>query len=298
MVRTVCVVCRKKTPIKVLYKANFHPRDINPETYTSRRIPDRVHFRIVRCKICGLTFSNPISSVAKIIAAYQKSANPTHDDLKNSAKVYTSIISGLIKNLPSKNRILDIGCGDGFFLLEAKKLGFKELYGIEPSQGAVSRLPKALDKKNIINDVFKKGQFRKNFFDLICFFQVLDHVIDPNEFLRNCYVLLKPGGYVAAIMHDAGSLTNKFLGEKSPIIDIQHIYLFDRRTVKRIFKRNSFIVESVFNISNNYSLGYWLEMAPLPKFLHKVIVENKKLPIFKISIPLKVGNMAIIAKKS
>lgn len=297
MIQTICAVCRKKNPVKVLYKSNFKAADINPQVYTSRRVPDRVHFRIVRCLVCGLTFSNPIYEAKKILDSYKRSANPTTEDLKNSALVYISYLKNIIKNLPSKDKLLDIGCGDGFFLLEAKKLGFRELYGVEPSKEAISKLEPGINGKNIINDVFKKGQFKKNLFDIVCFFQVLDHVVDPNEFLKNCHDIIRPGGYILAIMHDAKFLTNIIMGEKSPIIDIQHIYLFDKETIRKIFQNNGFNVVKVFNTFNLYSLGYWLEMAPLPSLFRNFVLRNWEFPLFRIPIPLKIGNMAAVAKK-
>lgn len=291
----ICAVCQRKTPTKVLYQANFREKDINFKIYTSRRIPDRLHFRIAKCKVCGLTFSNPIYSSNKIIDLYKKSANPDYQDLQNSARVYASYLKRILTDFSNKNRLLDIGCGDGFFLTEAKKLGFKELYGVEPSEEAVGHLQKGLNKKNIINNVFKKGQFKKNFFDVVCFFHVFDHVVDPNEFLKNCYDILKQGGYVVSVMHDSKALTHRILGENSPIFDIQHIYLFDKNTVKKIFEKNGFKVLRVFNITNIYSLGYWMKMFP-HQFLRKII-DDKDWPLLKFNIPWRVGNMAIAASK-
>ncbi len=297
MKHIICAVCRKKTKLTILYESTFDPEQLKPSVYTSRRTPDQIHFRIVRCLTCGLTFSDPIYDSRQILRLYKSSYNPTEEDIYNSAKVYTAYLKPVVKKLARTDNFLDIGCGDGFFLKEAKKLGFKNVYGIEPSKDAVKHLVSGINRKNIVNDVFKKRQFKKNYFDMIVFFQVFDHLLDPNKFLRDCRYILKPGGYVVAIMHNAHSWQAKILGEKMPIFDIQHIYLFDPATLNRIFKANGFGVETILNSVTLYSLGYWLRMAPLPSFIKKLAIKYKNSSFLKINIPMKVGNMAIIAKK-
>lgn len=299
MQEIICAVCHKKTKYKILFPQSFnHNTIINAKIYSSRRKPDRIHFRIVRCLNCGLTYSNPIFEQKKIINFYRQSFNPKEQDINSSAKIYASYLKLILPRLKAKEKLLDIGCGDGFFLREAKKMGFKEVYGVEPSLDAVKNLQKGIDKKKIVAEVFKKGQFKDNFFDVVCFFQVLDHVLDPNEFLSECFKILKPGGFVLAIMHDTKSLTATILGERSPIFDIQHIYLFDKKTIKEIFQNNGFVVDRVFNIYNKYTLGYWLKMMPIHYQLKIQIQKFLPKKITEISIPLKIGNMAIIAHKT
>lgn len=293
----ICAICKKKTKYRILYKSTLNPKFITYKTFMSRRIPDRIHFRIVRCLNCGLTYSNPIYDPDKIVSLYKESCNPTEDDIKSSGKVYASYLKSVLNKLSDKLKILDIGCGDGFFLKEAKRLGFKELYGVEPSKNAVNNLIPELNRKKIIIDIFKRSQFKKDFFDVITFFQVFDHVLNPNKFLQDCHYLLKPGGYVLAIMHDAKSWQARLLGEKSPIFDFQHIYLFDKKNIKKIFENNGFIIDKIVNSINIYSAGYWLKMAPSPIFIKRFVMSHSNWSIFDINIPLRVGNMLIIAKK-
>ena len=79
-------------------------------------------------------------------------------------------------------------------------------------------------RARIKNELFQAGLYPPGWFSLICGFQVFDHLTRPNEVLRTCRELLAPGGLVLFIHHDAGAWTNRFLGERSPIIDIEHTY--------------------------------------------------------------------------
>ena len=83
----ICAICKRRTKYKLLYESTFDPKYVTAKTYTSRRIPDKIHYKIVRCTVCGLTYSNPIYNPSKIINFYKQSLNPEDNDLKNSAKV-------------------------------------------------------------------------------------------------------------------------------------------------------------------------------------------------------------------
>ncbi len=289
-----CVICGDISKYRVLYKANYSIKDVDPEIYISRRLPDKVHFRIVECEKCKMVFSNPIVKDKKILNSYINSAFYPEEDIDNLTDVYEYYVNTKIPK-GKRNNILEIGCGNGRLLSRLGKLGFKNIQGLEPSKNAVAASPKNVNRKKIVIDFFKENQFKSSSFDVVVFFQVLDHVIDPNKFLTEVYRILKPGGYVLAIIHDSKSLSARLLGESSPIIDIQHINLFDKKNIRRIFNLNKFKVNSVFNTFTKYSVGYWLKIMPL-----SIIIKNlfKKLDILnKINVKMYAGNMGILAIK-
>jgi SAM-dependent methyltransferase len=291
-----CAVCRKKNRFKVLYKANFKETDITPSKYISRRLPDKLHFRIVRCQNCGLTFSNPIVENNKILKSYKNSDTYPEEDIEKPTDIYEYYMKSKIL-LNSNSKILEIGCGNGRFLSRLYKLGHINVFGVEPSKNAVLAFPKVVDKSKIIIDFFKDGQFKRNSFDVVVFFQVLDHVIDPNKFIKNVYRVLKPGGQVLAIVHNSYSWSAKLFGEKSPIFDIQYIYLFDKKNLRQIFKNNGFKINSVFPTFTKYSVAYWFKMIPLRMGIKKIFYHKFFHFLNDIDVKFIAGNMGIVAYK-
>lgn len=193
--------------------------------------------------------------------------------------------------------LLDIGCGNGFFLNEVTKMGIKSVYGIEPSLASVNLAPKKI-KKNIKISVLKPNLFKKEFFDIICCFHTLDHVTSPNSFLKICFKLLKKKGIVLFIVHNTEGLSVKLFGEKSAIFDIEHIYLFNPKNLRTIFSQNGFKVIRVFNVKNRYPLSYWFRMTPLPKTIKFIFLGLLyKTGLGKIPLNLSPGNIGIIAEK-
>lgn len=297
MIDIICAICRKKQQLKLLYNATFRDVDIEANIYSARRLPDRVHYRIVKCERCGLVFSSPIFPLAKISKFYKKSLCNYQEQIPYLIKTYMGLFDGYAKTISQNPKVLEIGCGNGFFLSALVKRRIKDVHGVEPSPSMVSLAGNNL-KQRIKVDIFKKNQFPKNTFDIIFCFHTLDHLIDPNEFIRESFSLLKKGGLVLVVVHDTNGLSVKIFGERSPIFDIEHIYLFNKKTLRAIFEENGFEVSDAFDVINTYTLSYWVRMSGLPLFIKDI--GQKTLDIFKlskISLSLAGGNIGILAKK-
>lgn len=298
MVNRVCAICGNKAPFDVLYPANFAISQINENHFSARRTPDHYHYRLVKCRKCGLVFSTPILEPKEIEKLYKESKLIYTDEIESLQKTYAYYLDKALVYVNSRKNFLEIGCGNGFFLEEAKKRGFKKIYGVEPSLEAIKKAPTAVIREKIIPDLFKKSLFKSNSFDFICFFHTLDHIVEPNRFLQDCYWVLKKEGLVLCITHDVSALSAKIFGELSPIFDIEHTYLFRKETLKRIFEKNGFEPLLVEKVANSYSLNYWLKMLPLPKVARKIVnFSLEKSRIGTLKIKLKPGNIAIIAQK-
>lgn len=297
MINQVCAICGNNAPFEVLYLANFKVAQIDEDIFSARRIPDRCHYRLVRCHKCGLIYSNPILGENKIKKLYEKSKLTYDAEIDNLKKTYGDYLKKVIRVIPEKRNLLEIGCGNGFFLQEALDQGFKKVWGVEPSLSAVGKAPKRI-KLNIKNEIFHQGLFKNNFFDVVCFFQTLDHIVNPNKFLKACYEVLKEKGVIFCIVHDTGSLSARLMGEKSPIFDIEHTYLYNKKTLRKIFEKNNFEIIEELDIANEYSLRYWVSLFPLGKHLKAFF--TKFLAFFYLqdkTIKIKAGNIGLVAKK-
>lgn len=292
---TKCAICETSQYDEELYPANFQPKDLSFETFSARRVPDRIHYRMVRCRQCGLVRSNPILDEKTLISLYQGSHFTYAKESVFAAETYADTLKKALVYTGRNIRLLEIGCGNGSFLRKIKPLGFKEICGIEPSGDAVAN---AGELKSVIQvGMFGPGIYPNHHFDIICAFQVFDHISQPNTFLSQCHEYLRPGGVALFIHHDAGSLFAKLFGERCPIIDIEHTNLYDKVTTKMIFSKNGFEVLHVFSVVNCYPLSYWLKLTPLPQNLKKSMIKfSEKSKIGTIPIKLAVGNMGIIAR--
>lgn len=299
MIAIHCALCGTREKTRTIFQQNFRQIEITSATFSARRTPDRIHYRIVQCLRCTLIFSTPILPNEKILTFYKKSDFFYDTESKYLAKTYVEILQKASPNLIKKNlKLLDIGCGNGFFLEEVIKLGLKDVWGVEPGAASVEKASKKI-KPRIKADIFKNGLFPKNSFDLVCCFHTLDHIVDPNMFLRNVYSVLKPGGSICFVVHDTDGLSVKLFGEKSPIFDIEHVYLFNKRSLTGIFKKNGFRDIKTFSVINKYPFSYWLRMSPFPKAFKDFALRTLgHIGLLGIPIRIPAGNIGIIARKN
>lgn len=282
-----CAICNK-SEYRILYSQKFSQQDLNGDTYSARRSPVINHYQMVKCLNCGMVFSTPILETSEIEKLYQQSKFNYKTLTKDLQKTYGKYLS--ILRPSSKHRLLEIGCGNGFFLEKAKELGYQEVYGVEPSSEAIERALPSI-RRNILRGLFGPELFSANSFDVVCCFQTLDHIVDPNAFLRDCRYYLKDGGKILCITHNIDALAAKILGERCPMIDIEHIFLFNKSTLNTIFAHNGFTVSNVFDVANTYPLAYYFHLLPI--FKHIKLSSS----LGNVRLTMKMGNIGIIATK-
>jgi SAM-dependent methyltransferase len=81
-----------------------------------------------------------------------------------------------------RSRLLDFGCGKGFFLLLLKKLGYKDLFGVETSISR-ARYAANLTKIDVSSEYYNGGKIMGHQYDCITMLHVLEHIPNPFEFL-------------------------------------------------------------------------------------------------------------------
>jgi 2-polyprenyl-3-methyl-5-hydroxy-6-metoxy-1,4-benzoquinol methylase len=91
-------------------------------------------------------------------------------------------------------RLLDVGCGNGQFLVWARELGW-ECHGVELDAAAASvAREQGISVLGSSLEELERGAAGS--FDAITLSHVIEYVHDPIDMLRRCRDLLRPGGYV------------------------------------------------------------------------------------------------------
>jgi SAM-dependent methyltransferase len=294
---TRCAICGTEGQASELYPANFDLQALNPEVFSARRLPDRVHYRLVKCQTCGLVRSDPIADPALLAQLYHESTFTYTDEVADLKRTYGRYLAKLDEYGARKDALLEIGCGNGFFLQQALAQGYRSVRGVEPSRAAVSQAaPEVRD--SMVCDLMRPGLFAPGGFDVICLFQVFDHVPDPGKLLDACFAALRPGGLVLSINHNITAVSARLLGERSPIVDIEHTYLYSPATMARIFGAHGFGIRGAGSVRNQYALRYLVRLLPLPagpKRAALAWLQRHAIGGVRLWVPL--GNLYLVAQK-
>jgi len=288
-IKTKCAVCKTYGNSKIKYKSTVDSKSFTPEVFSARRIPDKKHYQWVSCIECGLYRSDPISDI-DLGELYKVSTFDYSTELHGLRNSYRKIV---LKTCPSPKgkSIVEIGGGNGFFLQEAHEMGFTELIEIEPSLSAYESADKTL-KPYFIIDMLRDGLVLDDSVDIVVIFHVLDHLPDPLLVLNLIYKMLKPGGSICIAVHNVNSISAKVLKNKSPIFDVEHTYLYSKKTIKKLLSQSGFKNIKVHHYKNSYSLAYLLHLIPINRNIKIKILTSKFgewLTSVRITVPL--GNM-------
>jgi SAM-dependent methyltransferase len=282
----------------VKYEANFNDADFNDAVFSARRSPDRRHFRLVECGGCGMIYSDPATDPADVAGLYATS-RVTYADLEEQIYAsYAPILDRAVNKLPHRKAFVEIGGGRGFMLRYGAEKGFAEQIEIEPSADAEARFGPPSPTAHFYRGIFTPGVLPEGSASLVCFFQVLDHIPHPRSFLEEVLRVLQPGGLAVCVTHDTRALSARLLGERSPIFDIEHTYLFHRRNLAKLFEQTGFTEVESFPVRNRYAIRYWLHLAPLPARLKSLALKFlTRLRLADKPIELAAGNFGAIARK-
>lgn len=238
--------------------------------------------RLVKCDDCRMIYENPRYDAETIVKGYMASQESEHDSqFPMRVHSFFRTLKKHAKHLPPPgSKILDIGTAGGAFLDAAKRYGY-DAYGMEPSMDLVAR-GKArglqIEQGTIEHHSFELGSF-----DMVCLWDVIEHLPDPKSALIEIKKLLKPNGILLINFPDIGTWQAKLAGKRFWWILSVHLHHFTRETIRNICSRTGFEVFHFQRYWQVLEFGYLERMAvhyriPLtglitrltPKFIQRI----------------------------
>jgi SAM-dependent methyltransferase len=231
-------------------------------------------YDVIACAACGFRHALPLPSPDALEREYRENYYATEkpnflahaaEDQPWFALAQTDRLESLERLLPSgRRRLLDIGCGPGFFLANAMQRGW-QVRGIEPSRQAAAH---ARDLGVTVTEGFfgrdtapKLGRF-----DAITLTNMLEHVPDPIAILEQARDLLDPGGLICVgVPNDFSPFQAAGMaatgGSAWWVAPPHHLNYFDFESLSALLSRlgftpveraTSFPMEAFLMMSENY----------------------------------------------
>lgn len=220
---------------------------------TIHRIAD---WDIRRCAQCALARIHPYPSMASRAEFYSAPAIAQRKEHKRrgpgkrlaawirhwlrkwSGRTKGSVfVRELQRRLPPGGAVLDIGCGTGAFLKEARHL--YHCTGIEISEHLATEARK-LGVDVVVGD-FCDYPFAERQFDAITLISLIEHLHTPREALQRCHALLAERGVLLLKTVNHGGLNRRLLGAQwSGYRPPDHLVYFDPHTLRRALVETGF----------------------------------------------------------
>ncbi len=222
--------------------------------------------------------ANTISSINKIKAVYDRD----YRDRKFGGDKLTFKWLLRILNPKKNSRLLDIGCGQGFLLREAERLGLVT-YGIDISSEAVDIARRNSPSSNIICGDGHRLVWEDGYFDYITNIGSLEHFLEPERCLREMQRVMKKDGRACMMVPNLyyyRHIINNFLRRRKPT-SYQLIERFaPLREWKNLIEENGFRIERIhkYNKFNRPKPFVFIRALIIPLYFshHFVFVCSKK----------------------
>ena len=238
-------------------------------------------FEIRQCSDCGFRFTSGFPDESEIGKYYEAAGYISHTDTNKGLvnKIYHIVRKymlgrkgQMVESLVGgrKGRILDIGCGTGYFLNEMQRRGWKGV-GVEKSPSASEQAKKNfnLEVYNDIKDVDKVCQYcgegepcgksetiglhgicsrnsLNDRFDVITLWHVLEHLQDL-ESAFDCFrnLLIKNGVLLIAVPNSDSFDARKYKEHWGAYDVPRHLWHFTPETLAKLAHREGFYIEKI-----------------------------------------------------
>lgn len=205
-------------------------------------------YNIGRCVRCGLVYVNPRAPQSTILARYNRNYFWTEYlpalgvvdgkyDLGQFDARYAPLL-GLL-GPASDRRLLEIGCGAGFFLKTAERSGWR-VTGIELSEEAARFATEQLGL-DVRTGTAESVALAPETFDAAVMLDTIEHLFDPRAALAAIARALVPGGLLLIATPNFRALSRWLLGQSWAVLSpLEHMYYFDEQTLSRLLERSGF----------------------------------------------------------
>lgn len=263
----MCLICKQKASASTI---GDYVRCQNCQTYIVKELPhsNRIQYVIE-------------DHASKYILGISSADNK---------KIYADRIEIINKNYKSLKKILDFGCGNGFFVKYLKSIGYRA-YAYDKSKAIKKHLQiHSIPYYEELNDI------PNNFFDVVTCFDVIEHTTKPQLLIRNINYKLHKNGLIVISTPNSNGISSKILKNKWWVFGPEgHYILFSVKSLKLFLSREGF---KILELKTD-TLTPWV--IPSELFISKIL--NKI--IFILFLPFKnyifrnnLGdNIQIIAQK-
>ena len=168
---------------------------------------------------------------------------------KGRARMHGDFVKSFIAG--HSGRLLDMGCGLGYFIKALAPYPNWEVSGCEISAAAVRYGRETLGLRNVVCSRLEDAEFPRSFFDMITMWDVLEHIPHPDPLLRHCHGLLREGGLcfirtpnvVAQLMRARlRKLAFGMRPELAYLMARDHMHHYSAVSIRHLLERNGFAV--------------------------------------------------------
>jgi SAM-dependent methyltransferase len=277
-------------------------------TYAMKYSAGFPHLSRTICKKCNLVFANPMATKQELnhfyanyyekgnfeALEYKNKTTQLFNDIDNSSKDQLIQFDPNVSQYAQQGTFLDIGFGLGFQLYLANKCGANEIHGTELDADAIQFVQQHLGNAQLFHGELFAASYPENYFDTINLCHVIEHVIDPVDYMHEVYRITKKGGVlilstpnIHALPYKIFRTLNFFSGKVPLIVDgLEHTVIFNKNNLRLLAEQVGFKVVHQYSESVNDSF----------KNIFNSNLSFKKKVVRYVQTKLKINQVLVLTK--
>jgi len=254
--------------------------------------------QVVKCRSCGLVYVTPRFKPGTVVGGYSGAIDKDYVSQEQARlATFKKSLELLSSYVPLPGKLLDVGAAAGYFVKAASDAGWRA-EGIEPGRWISEYAQKTLGVK-VRPGTIHDYRLPSNSFDIVTYWDVLEHVPDPSADLAKSAKVLKKGGLLIVNYPDFASFPARIFGRKWWFILSIHLFYFTPVTITRILAKHGFRVLNIKPHFQSLELGYLIyRLRPYSELGYKIMMPLAKLfRLDKFQLPYYAGQTLVIAQK-
>jgi SAM-dependent methyltransferase len=225
------------------------------ELSPSHHAPSR-HGDLLACRECGAIQQPILPAGAALHDLYRDMRDEAYLGEEQGRRATGARLLDLIGAQVPEGRLLDVGCGPGLLLDEARARGY-ETVGLELSRESArhAREHLGLDVREAPLEEFDEREA----FDVVVLADVIEHLDDPVGGIERCASLLRPGGVLCVVTPDPSSLTARLAGARWWGFVPAHTCLLPRATLRELLVAAGLVISADVPLVRTFSARRWAE---------------------------------------
>ena len=208
-------------------------------------------FVLRRCTGCGLVFNSPRLAPPALAELYRRNYyffdRYPAGELSRIVRAYLRTVALLPGT--SGGTLLEVGSAKGYMLALLRGLGW-QVTGVELAEEAAAYARRVFGVEVFSGTLERFRRTANRQYDVVLVQDVLEHVPEPGEFLRDLHASLKPGGRLVIDTPNVGARNVELLGSRWRGFNPFHIYLYDRVSLERVLTGAGFSVRTIGTYNN------------------------------------------------
>ena len=284
-----CTVCAG--PLRPLYRgAGVAPA---PALLAPSCHATGAHGDLYRCERCHAVHQPALLAGAPLDELYRAMDDDAYLDEEDGRRATANRLLDLLEPGPPPGRLLDVGCGHGLLLDEARRRGY-DAEGIDLSARAAAYARGRLGLTVGEIPLEALGPEEDGRWDVVVVADVLEHLKDPRAAIARLHGLLAPGGALLLVTPDPSSPVARLAGRRWWGYLPAHTILLPRAVLRELVTETGLAIARDVPFVRSFSLGYWLAgLAERSRPVAGAAAAVRRLPV-QARLSLSLGDERVV----